>query len=200
MKAFLKHLPVILLAIFEMFAGIMLFIKPEFFTKVLIAVFGGVLIAVGLVHLFRYIKAKKEGTGNAISLTIAVIVILVGIVSLVFPGQIFTWVKAAFGALVYAIMLILSGVYKIGLFIDYRHSGTPVNFIHIISGILAIVLGVVIILRPFGSNEKAMWIVTGIIMIGMSLVDIASLVLNVVNSKRNPKKAPVEVTATAEAE
>lgn len=195
MRALLKHLPIALLAVFEMVVGIMLFIKPESFTKVIIAIFGGVLIAVGIVHLFRYIKARKEGEGNAISLTIAVIVTLVGIVSLFFPGAIFNWVKTAFGALVYAIMLIISGVYKIGLFIDYRHAGTPVNFLHIISGILAIVLGVVIILRPFGDNEKAMWIVTGIMMIGVSVVDIASLVLNVVKSVKNPKAKPVEVTA-----
>ncbi|MBO4326701.1 MAG: DUF308 domain-containing protein [Clostridia bacterium] len=195
MRSFLKHVPVILLAVFEMAAGIMLFIDPESFTKIVIAVFGGVLIAVGIVHMFRYLKARKEGEGNAISLTIAVIVMLVGLVALIFPGPIFNWVKSAFGALVFAIMLIISGVYKIGLFIDYRHDGTPVNFLHVISGIVAVILGVVIILRPYGDNEKAMWIITGIIMIGVSLIDFASLVLNIVNSRKKPKEKPVEVAA-----
>ena len=40
MRAFLKHLPIILLAIFEMVVGIMLFIDPESLTKVIIAIFG----------------------------------------------------------------------------------------------------------------------------------------------------------------
>ncbi|MBP5631194.1 MAG: DUF308 domain-containing protein [Clostridia bacterium] len=195
MRAFLKHLPVILLALFEMIAGVMLFIKPDSFTTIIIAIFGGVLIAVGIVNLFRYIKGRKEGNANALSLTIAVIVTLVGIVALFFPGPIFNWVKTAFGALIYAIMLIISGVFKLGLYIDYRQAGVRVNFLHVISGILAIVLGVVIILRPYGDNEKAMWIITGIMMIGESLVDIASLVLNVVNSKKKPKEKPIEVAA-----
>jgi uncharacterized membrane protein HdeD (DUF308 family) len=195
MRAFLNHVPVILLALFEMIAGVMLFIKPDSFTTIIIAIFGGVLIAVGIVNLFRYIKGRKEGNANAFSLTIAVIVTLVGIVALFFPGPIFNWVKTAFGALIYAIMLIISGVFKLGLYIDYRHAGVPVNFLHVISGILAIVLGVVIILRPYGNNEKAMWIITGIMMIGESLVDVASLVLNVVNSKKKPKEKPIEVAA-----
>ena len=195
MRAFLKHVPVILLALFEMIAGVMLFIKPDSFTTIIIAIFGGVLIAVGIVNLFRYIKGRKEGNANALSLTIAVIVTLVGIVALFFPGPIFNWVKTAFGALIYAIMLIISRVFKLGLYIDYRHAGVPVNFLHVISGILAIVLGVVIILRPYGNNEKAMWIITGIMMIGESLVDVASLVLNVVNSKKKPKEKPIEVAA-----
>lgn len=195
MRSFLKHVPVILLAVFEMAAGIMLFIDPESFTKIVIAVFGGVLIAVGIVHMFRYLKARKEGEGNAISLTIAVIVLLVGLAALIFPGPIFNWVKSAFGALVFAIMLIISGVYKIGLFIDYRHDGTPVNFLHVISGIVAIILGAVIIIRPYGDNEKAMWIITALMMIGVSLIDFASLVLNIVNSRKKPKEKPVEVAA-----
>ena len=195
MRAFLKHLPVILLAVFEMTAGIMLFIDPESFTTIIIAIFGGVLIAVGIVNLFRYIKGRKDGNANAFSLTIAVIITLFGIFALFFPGLIFNWVKAAFGALIYAIMLIISGVFKLGLFIDYRHAGVSVNFLHVISGILAIVLGAVIILRPYGDNEKAMWLITGIMMVGVSAVDIASLVLNVVNSKKKPKEKPVEVAA-----
>ena len=195
MRAFLKPLPVILLAVFEMTAGIMLFIDPESFTTIIIAIFGGVLIAVGIVNLFRYIKGRKDGNANAFSLTIAVIITLFGIFALFFPGLIFNWVKAAFGALIYAIMLIISGVFKLGLFIDYRHAGVSVNFLHVISGILAIVLGAVIILRPYGDNEKAMWLITGIMMVGVSAVDIASLVLNVVNSKKKPKEKPVEVAA-----
>ena len=184
MKGLLKHLPVFLLAVFEIVAGIMLFIDAEGFTKVIIAAFGGVMIAIGIVQLFRYVKGRKSGESNALSLTIAVIVTLVGIVALFFPGPIFDWMKGAFGALIYAIMLIISGVCKIGLFIDYRHAQVPVNFMHIISGILAIVLGLVIVMRPFGSNEKAMWIVTGLCMIAMFCADAASLVINIVNKKK----------------
>jgi uncharacterized membrane protein HdeD (DUF308 family) len=186
MKNFLKHLPIVLLAVFEIVAGIMLFIDADGFTKLIISVFGGVLIAVGIVNLFRYVKGRKSGESNALSLTLAVIVTLVGIVALFFPGPIYTGIAGAFGALIYAIMLIISGVFKIGLFVDYRHNQIPVNFMHMISGIVAVVLGVVIILRPLGNDARATWILTGIFLIVMFVLDVASLVINVVN--RGKKK------------
>ena len=197
MKALLKHLPVILIIVIELVFGIMLFVNPELFTTVVISVIGGLLIIIGGINLFRYVKAKQNGESSALTLTVSVILVLLGIFALFFPKTIIEMIASL--VLVYGIVLAISGIYKIGLFIDFRKALIPVNFMHLISGLLAIVLGVVIMFQPFKALN-VMWIFTGILLIVMAAVDIASLIMNVVLAKKNKGEKQVETAAESASE
>ena len=86
-------------------------------------------------------------------------------------------------ALIYGIYLVVSGVYKIGLFLDVVRLKVPYAFILLISGILAAACGALIILNPF-AGVKAIWIFTGIVLIVEAVIDLVDLVVRAVTNKK----------------
>ena len=189
MRALMKNLPILLLLAFELVVGIMLFGQADKITRIVISVFGGILVVMGIVHMVRYVKAKKNGESSAFALTLAVVMMVLGVVAFFFPFVIKDIFKV--GAVIYGIIMLITGVFKIGLYIDYHKALVPVNFMHMISGILAIVLGVVVVLQPFREN-LSMWVLTGIMLLVLAVADIASIVINIVRKKKAPKEAKPE--------
>ncbi len=193
MRSLMKNLPIILLLLFELVVGIMLFGQANDITRIVICVFGGILIVLGVVNMARYVKAKNNGESNAFALTTSVVMMVIGVAAPIIAFVIRDYSKI--GAIIYGVIMVIAGVFKIGLFIDNRKALVPVNFMHMISGLLSIVLGaVVIVLRALKIGDS-LWIFTGIMLLVLAAADIASIVINIVRKKKAPKDQKPETVA-----
>ena len=175
-----RNMPLLLLVIVELCIGVMLFFNPENITKIAILVFGGILTLIGVIHLIRYLWLKKEGFDDIFALILAIISLLFGLILLIFPNAMVTLVKGVLGVVfvLYGIGMIISGVYKIALFIDLHKVGVPVTILTLFAGILSILLGVVILVNVKAA-EEIMWRVAGISLLIEGILDAISLVANV---------------------
>ncbi len=193
MRALVKNLPIILLLLFEIVVGIMLFGQADNITRIVICIFGGILIILGIVNMARYVKAKSNGESNAFALTTAVVMMVLGVAAPIAAFVIKDYSKI--GAIIYGIIMVIAGVFKIGLFIDNRKALVPVNFMHMISGLLSIVLGAVVIVLKALNSGDSLWIFTGIMLLVLAAADIASIVINIVRKKKEPKDKKPETVA-----
>ena len=145
----------------------------------------------------RYVKAKNNGDSNAFALTTAVVMMVIGVAAPIFAFVIKNY--SGIGAIIYGIIMVIAGVFKIGLFIDNRKALVPVNFMHMISGLLSIVLGAVVIVLRALRIGKSLWVFTGIMLLVLAAADIASIVINIVRKKKAPKdQKPEAVVDNAE--
>ena len=196
MRALVKNLPIILLLLFEIVVGIMLFGQADNITRIVICIFGGILIILGIVNMARYVKAKSNGESSAFALTTAVVMMVIGVAAPIFAFVIKDYSKI--GAIIYGIIMVIAGVFKIGLFIDNRKALVPVNFMHMISGLLSIVLGAVVIVLKALNIGDSLWIFTGIMLLVLAAADIASIVINIVRKKKDKDKKPETVADSAD--
>lgn len=174
MDFFKKNLPILITVAVELVIGLFLLIAPELFTKIVIVVFGIVLIAVGVVFLVRAFANKKSGFENYIAIFISMVALLVGVICTFCVGWVMRWI--AFIAVIFGLLLIVSGVFKAKSFFDLNGFGSPVSIMLIVSAVLSFVLGIIIVINPFKAVE-ALLVFTGIALIVEAAVDIASLVL-----------------------
>jgi len=174
MKALKNNLPVILFILFELAVGILLLINPEAFTKTVLICFGIVLIVIGLIYLIRVLKDKTEGT-SAITLIISIASLAAGAVCALFPS--FVMGLFAVVAIIYGVILIVSGVYKAKNYNDAKKDGATVPVISLISAVISVVLGVVIIINPFNTIH-VLWIFAGISLIFEAVLDFIAVLLN----------------------
>ena len=193
MRALVRNLPIILLLLFEIVAGVMLFGKADMITQIVICIFGGVLIILGVVNMARYVKAKSNGESNAFALTTAVVMMVLGVAAPIFAFAVKDF--SSIGAVIFGIIMVIAGVFKIGLFIDNHKALVPVNFMHMISGLLSIVLGAVVIVLRALNIGKSLWVLTGIMLLVLAVADIASIVINIVRKKKEPKDKKPETVA-----
>ena len=181
MKKLSVYLPVIIMLLIELTVGIFLFIAPEKFTKYSVIAFGIALLVGGILLMIRYIKGRKDGSSNVFIFVISVLALFLGVLCVAATD----WVMGIFPvmALIYGIYLVVSGVYKIGLFLDVVRLKVPYAFILLISGILAAACGALIILNPF-AGVNAIWIFTGIVLIVEAVIDLIDLVVRAVTRKK----------------
>ncbi len=187
MKFLKASFPILLLFLFEVAVGVFLFTKPESFTKTVIVLFGAVLLIAGIVYLVRYFVEKKKGEENVLSLIVAVVSLCAGIFLAFFPGLIMGIITVM--AVIYGVILIVSGIYKIQNYIQDKKVGLPVSKISLLSGILAILLGIVVILFPEGIVVTG-WRLTGIAMIVEAVADLVSAIMlfKIVKTASSPKE------------
>lgn len=184
-KAFKNIFPVILLILFELAVGILLMIKPDEFTSWVIKGFGAILLLYGLIYFIRFFIDKKNGEQSVLTMIFAVVAIIIGAVSLIFTE----WLKGLFAVMfvIYAIFLIIAGIFKIKIFIDARKARLPAPFISLLSAFLSIALGVFIILDPVEALRMS-WILVGVAFIIEAVVDIIALIVMMGPGKPKPRE------------
>ena len=67
-STFKRHLPVILLILFEIAVGVLLLTNPEAFTTAVIIIFGAVCVVIGLIYFIKYLRARKREDGSVLML------------------------------------------------------------------------------------------------------------------------------------
>lgn len=169
--------PILFLIVLEVIVGILLLLNPEGFTRMVIIVFGIVLVFFGIVNLIRYVKDSKEGAGYAGKLVGGILALVFGLICIFASGWIIGLISII--AVIYAIILIIAGVMKIQSFVqvkkaDMVNGGT---YLMLVSGIIMIVFGVILLFRPFGTIEVLLRI-AGIIALVEAVLDVISLIMS----------------------
>lgn len=197
MKKLRIALPVLMTAAFEIIFGVLLFKDPETFTKTVLMLFGIMLLAFGVVSLIRYFKANREGTSffNSIVLAGAIVALVIGAICSFAPGAIIALFTVI--AVVYGIMLLITGVLKCQTFFAGRGLGIKVPFLVLISAVVTVVCGVVIIMNPFESAHVMLQFL-GIALIAQAVLDLVALV-QLILLKKAVEEAVNEVNTAAAA-
>lgn len=195
MKFFKQNLPMLLVALFELGVGVMLFKASQEFNSTLFIVFGVVCVLISIVYFVRFIKTKKAGKVNVFSLSLAIILFIVGLLCGVLSSAIAD--NGIIVPIAYGIILIGSGVFKLQAYFDAKNGGIPLSLFLLISAFLSIAGGVVAVINPFGTaagdnpNENLM-IYTGIVLTVLAVLDIVSVFYN--PKKKENAVVPAEET------
>lgn len=174
MKNLMKKIPFILLIAFELIVGIMLLLEPALFTQIMVIVFGVALIALGVIHLVDYFRDRKKGSSNAFALTFSIVLMLAGLLIACFSQALLGLFRLP--VMIYGVMLVIFGIYRIGFYFDMRSFGVPMTVIPIVSAVVAIVAGIIIVLNPTDALDL-MWRISGIIHILLAFSDTVALLL-----------------------
>lgn len=174
MKTLKANFRTILLIVFEAAVGILLFVKPEAFTTTIIVTFGIVMLILGVINLVRFLRDRKDGISNAPAIITAVISLILGVFGTFFSGFIIGLIAAV--AVIYGIILIVSGVYKLQSYFEVKKAGFPVSKVCVVSGVIAVILGIVVVVYPKDA-VFSVWMLTGIMMFTEAVIDVIALLL-----------------------
>ena len=169
MKALRNNIPIILLILFELIVGILLFVNPEGFTAAAITCFGIVLLAIGVIYLIRFLREKNQYP----TLVLALVSLVIGFICTFLTSLVMGLFAVV--AVIYGVILIVSGVYKFKAHRDAKRLGLPTIPLALISAILSIILGLVIVVNPF-TTTKVLWSFAGISLIVEAVVDFCSMI------------------------
>lgn len=131
------------LSVFCIVMGIALIIRPDFFTRVVGLVVGGVITAMGAVALLRYFIRTKTDPNNASGLISGVILVLAGVFVMVRPDFIPKVIAFVFGA-----YMLISGITNIqGAFALKKNNST--RWIKaMVSAVLTTLAGLMLVINP----------------------------------------------------
>ena len=172
MESFKLNIQDIFLILFEAAVGILLLINPESFIRTVIILLGLILLVIGITYLIRYLQDKKADKDNPVIMLIAVVTLIAGLVCIFFSGAIIGLITAI--AIIFGVILVISGVYKLHNYYLTKKKGAPVSTASIVSGIIAAILGVVIIIYPKDA-ALSVWLVAGIVLIAEAVIDFLSI-------------------------
>lgn len=175
-------LPMIFLAILEVLVGIFLLVNPEGITKVFIVIFGVIMLIIGVFGLISYLRGRKNGENRIGGLIGTIIALVLGLISIFASNWILTLVSLL--AVVFGILLILGGIVKFSSFAQVKKSGLVGSgtVLMLISGIIMIIFGVILVIRPFGTIELLLRI-AGILLIIEAVLDLISVFLSMRGKK-----------------
>ena len=131
------------LSVFCIVMGIALIIRPDFFTRVVGLVVGGVITAMGAVALLRYFIRTKTDPNNASGLISGVILVLAGVFVMVRPDFIPKVIAFVFGA-----YMLISGITNIqGAFALKKNNSTRWTKALVIA-VLTTLAGLMLVINP----------------------------------------------------
>lgn len=180
-KTWKAYLPLGLLILFELAVGILLFIRPEEFTRAVVIGFGVLLLAASAVSFVRYFSDRRAmGEGSVLTLFLAVFTLALGGACAFLPG----WVLGLFAlaAAVYGVILVVAGLFKLAAYIDRRQAGWHPSVLSLIGAVLSVALGLLILINPFTARD-VVWQVAGVSLIVEAVFDTVGLVGSLVGKQ-----------------
>ncbi len=189
MKEMLKKINVSLaLALGQLALGLLLLINPAGVTSFVLIAVGILVIVLGGLHLFRYIRMPREEAAQTWKLASGVGLLALGIISIIY----YSWVLDQLSKLtiLYGGLTMASACMKLQLAVDELRAGDSNWRLMGISCLVSIVLGTVLFLQPFA--DTAIWIITGVMLVILAVVDGLHFVLGL---KKKPTTGSIENTA-----
>ena len=181
MKTLKENGQTLLLIVFEAVVGVMLLVNPEGFTKTVIIIFGALFLILGVISLVRFLRDKKENINNPLAITAAVVSLIFGVIFAFFSDAVINLIAAI--AVIYGVAFAISGIFKLQNYFQSKKIGLPVSKISILSGVLAVAVGVLIMLYPKDA-AISVWMLTGILLLAEAVVDVFSVIRSAKNSDR----------------
>lgn len=180
MEKFKKIIGKLILCLCEVAVGIVLFINPEGFTKMIVIGVGILFCVLGVLNAITYFSTEPEEAALSQQLTKGLISLAVGIF-LVYKAD---WIVRSFMPITvfYGIAALLTGILKLQWTVDMIRLKRGMWQTTGIAAVLSIILAIVIFASPF-KVRQTLWTFTAIALILTGVVDGVSAIL----SQREPK-------------
>ncbi len=196
MKSVRQFIALALLICFEIAAGVLLLVDPEKVARVILFLFGIVMIVIGGMNLVRFYKEKPEGLSGFVTCMVGVASLLVGIFSVI-PATMDMMME--YRTIFYALIFFVAGLYEAQMYFTSRQSGAAVSAMLLISAVMAIIFGVLVAVNHNGALvsflDKDQ--LPAVFMFCQALTDLIALILAVRKGKNGGKKnddKPLDIT------
>ena len=147
----------------EILAGLMFLIVPRYISDLLWIISAIFFIAIGVYEAVLFLivasRDKKLGDNNLIVFVIAITMIVLGLVQLRYNSLFVALTSITFG-----LFFIIEGVVEFLSCVKNPKMKKPLKWLTLIAAVISFVLGVIIIISPFGG------VVTVIRLIGCALI------------------------------
>ena len=147
MKSVRQFFALALLICFEIAAGVLLLIDPEKVARVILFLFGIVMIVIGGMNLIRFYKEKPEGITGFVTCMVGVAALLMGIFSVISATM---DMMMEYRTIFYALIFFVAGLYEAQMYFTARRSEAPVSVMLLISAVMAILFGVLVAVNHNG--------------------------------------------------
>lgn len=168
-----RNANVILVCVLEVIIGILLLVNPVAFTSGIIIVLGVALVVAGIMKIVEYFRTDAMEASLRATLVKGLVMLLGGAFLALKPS----WLVSTFPVLtiVYGVVILFSGLYKVQWFVDALRLKTGRWFLHVIDAVLTIVCAVIILANPF-EGTVVLWRFIGITLIIEAVMDILVLI------------------------
>ena len=174
MKEWIKKISVsLMLAVCELLLGILLLINSVGLTSFVIVALGVLLLLLGALHLFQYIRLPREDAAETWKLASGVGLLAIGIS--IIANQ--PWMVEMMGTLttLYGIIVLAAAFMKLQIAVDALRGKRPFWYLMAISFVVTAVLVTLLFIGVFA--ETVVWIVTGIALIVLAVLDAVYFIL-----------------------
>lgn len=174
MKEWIKKISVsLMLAAGELVLGLLLLINPMGLTTFVIVALGIVGILLGAYHLYRYIRLPRVEAAKTWALATGAGFLAVGIAAVANQH----WLVQLLGTLttLYGALSLAAAFMKLQIGVDALRSNRPFWYLMAISFAVSAVLATLLFIQVFG--EGTVWIVTGIVLLLLAILDGAYFIL-----------------------
>lgn len=144
--------------------GLVLVLIPNTLNKLIGIIVGIVLIALGAIAIYKYVK--KENTGG-IDLAVGILYAVLGIIVMVYPHSVVKLVAICLG-----VYLLIAGLMKVKTSIDLKDTNSKWIGTLII-GLLILVLGLLLIFDPFAGVTITK--LAGVFLLVFAVIDIIDI-------------------------
>jgi len=173
MQFFRRHRSSLTLALAELIVGILLLISPTGFTRGILMVSGALLAVLGLWSVIRYFRTEAAAAAREQTLARGLAMLLIGLFALLQAD----WLLGIFPVLtvLYGAASLLTGLYKVQRAVDIRRLGLGDGLWPAVSALATLVFSAIILLNPF-ATVNALWVFTGLVLVGEAALDILSCI------------------------
>ncbi len=201
MRLLRRNLGNILITLCELLAGIMLLISPERSTRAFVIIVGIVLLIFGIYNAVMHLRVPPFEASHNYRMAWGMMLAAGGLFC-IFDS---TWFMNAFPAetIIIGVALIVIVFVKIQWTVDMLRIRDTKWYLALIGVALALIVAVILFLNPT-SDSRALWIITGIVLIISAVLDVVTLMFRTVrqqevaeeykgeiHEKRHRKKAAV---------
>lgn len=175
MKSLKDNLSSIIVCLFELCVGILLFIDPVGFASGIIRGAGVILVLVGALNILKYFTSEVLLAVQGQYLFKGLLAAFCGVFC-IFRAR---WFVATFSILtiVYAVAILAAGLGKVQWAVDMIRMRLKEWYFSAVSAVLSIFCALIILANPF-STTKVLWQFTAVVLILEAVFDIIVLVRN----------------------
>lgn len=174
MKEWMKNISVSLfLAVCELLLGLSLLIDPAGLASVVITVSGILLILLGGLHLYQYVRMPREEAAQTWLLATGAGILAIGITFV--SNQ--HWMVQMLGTLttLYGILTLTAAFMKLQIGVDALRGKRPFWYLMAFSFVFTAVLATLLFINPFG--DSIVWVFSGIVLLALAVLDATYFIL-----------------------
>lgn len=161
--------PVWLAAIATLVFGLLLLIHPQFLTDLIFNICGAALCIAGAFNIIRYFTRKDPYAGFNWELGLGLVLLTLGVILVAFKNALLSLLPLLFG-----LALLFGGIAKIQAAMNMRRMMYARWYFTMIAAAVSCVLGILIIVNPFGTMLTLLRVIGGALIIE-AVEDIFSL-------------------------